>query len=205
MKKLSAFVILFTFIALLCMGGVSASWTYTDNYVGSINSSFNVNIGDFVWQGSEILPDDEEEELSHNALLLKIVDNVEGLNNPNSLLSQAVKKRFEDNYDTVSSSQQVSGGNLRNVFSSIEGFQYVGFLIEYVNDEEYYIYTYDHRDTTDLKVSVDTYLTHLHLREGKWVLSGGFAGTAISCVYDGKTNGPYKNTINPDSFLRNEN
>ena len=26
--------------------------------------------------------------------------------------------------------------------------------------------------------------------------------TAVSCVYDGKTKVPYKNTINPKSFLK---
>ena len=86
---------------------------------------------------------------------------------------------------------------VKNVFSTIEGFEYVGFLICYISDEEYYVYTYDHRDTSKIGVTVDTYLTHLHLREGKWVLSGGYAGTAISCQYDGKTNGPYKNTPKP--------
>ena len=116
-----------------------------------------------------------------------------------------MEKRFKDDYDTVASNQQVSGGNLRNVFSSVDGFENVGFLIEYINDEEYYIYTYDNRDTVKLKVSVPTFLTHVHLREGKWILSGGYEGTAISCVYDGKTNGPYKNTIDPDTFIRTTN
>ncbi len=200
-KAMRLFLVICSVVIVGSIGGISALWEYAANIVSPEQANQLVNIEEFYY--AENVPDDEEEELSHNALLLKVVDNVEGLNNPNSLLSQAVKNRFEDNYDTVSSSQQVSGGNLRNVFSSIEGFQYVGFLIEYVNDEEYYIYTYDHRDTTDLNAPVDTYLTHLHLRDGKWVLSGGFAGTAISCKYDGKTNGPYKNTINPDSFLRN--
>ena len=27
-----------------------------------------------------------------------------------------------------------------------------------------------------------------------------YEGTSVSCVYDGKTNGPYKNTINPKTF-----
>ena len=200
-KAMRLFLVICSIVIVGSIGGISALWEYAENIVSPQQANQLVNIEEFYY--AENVPDDEEGELSHNALLLKVVDNVEGLNNPNSLLSKAVQDRFEDNYDTVSSSQQVSGGNLRNVFSSIEGFEYVGFLIEYVNDEEYYIYTYDHRDTTDLKAVVDTYLTHLHLREGKWVLSGGFAGTAISCKYDGKTNGPYKNTIDPDTYIRN--
>ena len=98
-----------------------------------------MNLEEFYY--AENVPDDGEHELSHNALLVKIIDGDEGLNNSNSLLSKAVRERFEDNYDRVSSNQQVTGGNLKNEFSSIVGFENVGFLIYYVNDEEYYVYS----------------------------------------------------------------
>ena len=37
---------------------------------------------------------------------------------------------------------------------------------------------------------------------GQWVLSGGYQGTALTCDYDGKTNGPYKNTIDHTTWGR---
>lgn len=202
-KGLKLFYVICTTIMLFSIGGVFAFWEYATNTVNPTQTQQYLAMEEFYYQ--ENVPGDGKNELSHNALLLKIVDEDEGINNPNSLLSKALEKRFKDGYDTVASNQQVSGGNLRNVFSSVDGFENVGFLIEYINAEEYYIYTYDNRDTVNLRVSIPTYLTHAHMREGKWVLSGGFEGTAITCVYDGKTNGPYKNTINPDTYIRNQN
>ena len=202
-KMFKSIMIILGAIMICSIGGVFALWEYAIGVVDDNVSPYQLHIEEFYY--AENVPDDEEHELSHNALLMKIVDPVEGLNNPNSLLSNAVEKRFNGGYDNVCSSQQVTGGNLKNVFSTIEGFEYVGFLIRYISDEEYYVYTYDHRDTSKTGATVDTYLTHLHLREGKWVLSGGYAGTAISCQYDGKTNGPYKNTINPATYIRSAN
>ena len=199
-KMFKSVLVILRAIMICSIGGVFAFWKYATGVVDDNTLPYQLHIEEFYY--AENVPDDEEHELSHNALLMKIVDPVEGLNNPKSLLSNAVEDRFDDGYDNVSSSQQVSGGNLKKVFSTIKGFEYVGFLIVYVTDEEYYVYTYDHRDTSKIGVTVDTYLTHIHLRDGKWVLSGGFEGTAISCVYNGKTNGPYKNTINPDTYIR---
>ena len=134
---------------------------------------------------------------------MEIISDDNGLNNPNSLLSKAVKERFEDNYDNVSSNQQVSGGNLKNQFSNIEGFENVGFLIVFISDDEYYVYSYDNRDTTSIDKTIDTYLTHIHRnQEGLWYLHGGYEGTAVTCKYNGGTTGKYKNTIDPETYQR---
>lgn len=192
-------VVVFVILLIGSIGSVNALWTYF-NDVETVSNAQNFLMEEFYYV--ENVPDDEEHEISHNALLQKIVDKEEGLNNPNSLLSRAVRDRFEDDYNTVSSNQKVTGGNLKNVFSTIEGFEYVGFLIVKINDKEYYVYTYDNRNTTSIGRTIETYLTHLHLREGVWILSGGFQGTAVTIKYDGQTNGPYKNTINHTTFVR---
>ena len=153
----------------------------------------------------ENVPNDEEEEISHNALLLKVISGDEGLNNPESLLSNALSSRLDDNYDDVSSNQQVSGGNLRNVFASTEGFENVGFLVYFYSETEYYIFTYDNRDTSSLGKKIEVYKTIAVYQDGEWVLKGGYEGTAITVEYDGKTNGPYKNTIAFNSWLPVEN
>ena len=198
-KAMKMFLVICIAVMLGSFGGVSALWEYVGDVVNPTTMPHYLGMEEFYY--AENVPDDEEENLSHNNLLTKIVDVTDGLNNPNSLLSKALKERFED-YDNVSSNQQVSGGNLRNKFAEVDGYEYVGFLIVYKSEDHYEIYTYDNRDTVKLNISVPTYLTNVYLRNGEWVLSGGYEGTAVSVVYDGKTNGPYKNTINPDSFLK---
>ena len=198
-KLMKLFVAICSVVIISSFSGAFALWTYYDN-ASPLYSEQNMNLEEFYY--AENVPDDGEHELSHNALLEKIVDFNYGLNNYNSLLSKAVRERFGDGYDRVSSNQQVSGGNLKNVFSNIDGFENVGFLIYYVNDEEYYVYTYDNRETTKIGSTIETYLTHLHLREGKWILSGGFEGSATVCSYNGNTSGKYKNTIDPSTFVR---
>ena len=202
MKKiLRPLIVLFAMTTLCSIGGVNAIWHYAGGGVEGRSVQQNLMIEDFYY--AENVPDDNKEELSHNALLMKIISDVDGLNNPNSLLSQAVRKRFDNNYDTVSSNQQVSGGNLKNTFSNIEGFENVGFLIVYVEEDEYYIYTYDNRDTQSTGKTIDTYLTHIHKSsDGVWYLAGGYEGTAETCVYDGQTTGKYKNTIDPTTYQR---
>ena len=197
-KGLKLFYVICTTIMLFSIGGVFAFWEYATNTVNPTQTQQYLAMEEFYYQ--ENVPGDEKNELSHNALLLKIVDEDEGINNPNSLLSQAVEKRFKDDYDTVASNQQVSGGNLRNVFSSVDGFENVGFLIEYINAEEYYIYTYDNRNTTKTGSTISVFVTQTKYVNGEWRLYGGVEGTAEVCQYDGKTNGPYKNTIDPDTF-----
>lgn len=153
MKKLSAFVILFTFIALLCMGGVSASWTYTDNYVGSINSSFNVSIGDFVWQGSEILPDDEEEGLDHVWLIQNLVEGTTadgkeiGLNNPRSDLNEYINNRLEGGLGwkrNYFGSMAVTGEQeMEELFgAAAKGLSFI-IEVDENNSNIYYLYTTD--------------------------------------------------------------
>ena len=198
-KAMKTFLVICVAIMIGSFTGVSALWEYAANIVNPTSVQHFLGMEEFYY--AENVPDDEEENLSHNNLLVKIVDVTDGLNNPNSLLSKALKERFEE-YDNVSSNQQVSGGNLRNKFAEVDGYEYVGFLIVYKSDDHYEIYTYDNRDAVKLNISVPTYLTNVYLRDGKWVLSGGYEGTAVSVVYDGKTNGPYKNTINPGSFLK---
>ena len=187
--------------SLLSVSGVCALWEYSRGTVDNQYVYFQHEITDFYYP--ENLPTDDVNELDHSNLLELIISFSEGLNAPNSLLSKAIEDRKGD-YNDVSSNQQVSGGNLKNTFSNVEGCENVGFLIYFDSETQYSIYTFDNAQTTTTGIYIETYKTLAILKEGTWVLSGGYKGEAEVCKYDGKTNGPYKNTIYAPSWVRTE-
>ena len=189
---------LFLLLIILSVGGVYATFEYSRAAPTIQENNFQYGIEDFYY--AENLPSDEKGELYHGGLLEKIISNTEGINNPNSLLSNAIETRKEDYKNNVSSNQQVSGGNLKNTFSTVEGFEYVGFLLVFDSETQYSIYTFDNRLTQKRGDEIEAYKTYAILKEGVWVLYGGYKGVATVDVYDGKTNGPYKNTIAPASW-----
>lgn len=201
MKKIIKFLSpLFLLITTLSIGGVYATFEYARATPTIKEDNFTYSIEDFYYP--ENLPTDDEGELYHGGLLELVISEDEGINNPNSLLSNAIEARREDYKNNVSSNQQVSGGNLKNTFSTAEGFEYVGFLLVFDSDTQFSIYTYDNRLTHSKGEEIETYKTYAILKEGKWVLYGGYKGVATVDAYDGKTNGPYKNTIAPASWVR---
>lgn len=204
MKRLIKFLLpLLMLFTITTVAGVSAIWNFYGLAADTRNESMIHQIEDFYYP--ENLPTDEEGELYHGGLLDKIISADEGLNGSNTLLTKAVNDRKEDNKNTVCSNQQVSGGNLKNKFSTVEGFENVGFIIHFYSDTVYHIYTYDNRDTTAMGNDIVTYKTTAEKNEeGIWVLKGGYKGVATVVSYDGKTNGPYKNVINPLSWVKDE-
>lgn len=197
-KNMKKFIIVCSLLMVASVGGICASWQYSSGLVDSTSIRNDVELADLYYP--ENVPDDSENELSHHALLKLIVSETVGLNNSNSLLSRAVNDRIEDNKNNVSSSQQVTSGNLKNTFGNVSGYEYVGFLIVMTSDSLYDIYTYDHRDAENINTRIETFHTRAVLEDGKWVLRGGKQGSAIATVYDGKTNGKYKNTISPSTY-----
>ncbi len=101
MKKIFAFIMLAVLVSLLSVGSVSAMWTYTDDFVDGTGTQLDVGIGEFAWEGSDILPDEEELGLDHIWLVGNLVDGVTssgkeiGLNNPDSDLNEFINKRLE--------------------------------------------------------------------------------------------------------------
>lgn len=198
-KMFRKLIVLFSLFSIMLIGGVNAIWMYSNLPLDPVSDNNDVTIMEFYYP--ENVPDDDENQVSHNTLLQKIISFDEGLNAPNSLLTQAVNDR-KSKYDDVSSNQQVKGGALKNVFSSVEGFEYIGFLIYFYSDTEYRIFTYDNRHTTSVGQVIEVYMTKALYKDGQWVLSGGYQGTAVTCDYDGITNGPYKNTIDHTTWGR---
>lgn len=202
MKKIiNKLIPLLLMVSIFSICGVYALFEYSRATADSQNYNFDQpNVADFYYP--ENLPTDIEGELYHAGVLEKIVSFDEGINQPNSLLSKAIEDRKSDNKDNVSSNQQVSGGNLKNTFSTIEGFENVGFVIHFDSDTQYSIYTYNNNDTNTTGVYIEVYKTYAILKDGVWVLSGGYRGEAKVVSYDGKTNGPYKRVIDPATWSK---
>lgn len=198
-KKIIRYLPVLLLLFVVTISGVSALWNYATADPGEAKLSFRYEIEDFYYP--EDVPEDEENEESHNNLLQKIVDFEDGINNPNSLLSNALKDRMDDLKNNVCSNQQVSGGNLKNKFSNVDGYENVGFLIVFDSDVEYSVYTYRNQDTNRIGDIIETYLTKVYYRNGKWILSGGWKGQAEVTRYDGKTNGSYKNVIDYKTWI----
>ena len=197
-----------TTLPLLLLGsiatfsGVFALWSYFDAPADAQQSNFQHGIADIYY--NENVPDDDEEELNHGLLLEKIASFDEGINNPDSLLSKAIRDRLGEEADTVSSNHNVTGGNLKNQFSNIEGFENVGFLIHMESSDKYAIYTYKNEDTLRLNVRIEAFKTYANLIDGTWILHGGYQGSAIVIKYDANTNGKYKNCIDPETWIQAE-
>ena len=62
MRKIPSLIALLVLVSLLPVGGASAAWTYSGTTVDDVSSSLHITVSDFAWQGSEILPDEEELE-----------------------------------------------------------------------------------------------------------------------------------------------
>ena len=197
-KSFKKFIIICLLLMVASAGGIWATWEFATGPINPVEISNPVEIVDLYY--AENVPDDPGSDLSHHTLLQMIVDIEVGINNPNSLLSGAIEKRLDDEKNSVNSGQQVSGGNLKNTFGNIPGYEYVGFLIVMTSDTLYDIYTYDNRDTQQVNRIISVFWTQAVKENGTWVLRGGKEGTATSTVYDGNVSGKYKNTINPTSF-----
>lgn len=198
-KTFKKFVIICLLLIVASVGGIWATWKYATGPVDPITMPNNCEIVDIYYP--ENVPDDPDADLSHHTLLQRIISPEVGINNPNSLLSDAIEKRINvEEKNTVNSGQQVSGGNLKNTFGNILGYEYVGFLIVMTSDTVYDIYTYDNRDTQKVNRIISVFWTQAVKVDGTWVLRGGKEGTATTITYDGNISGKYKNTINPTSF-----
>ena len=93
------------FLLLLCLllvlssvGGVFAIWQYAEDPSASVADNVPFTLGEFKWEGSEILPDDVEGE-DHAWLIKSLVSGtlngkVIGLDNPDSALNEYISDRL---------------------------------------------------------------------------------------------------------------
>ena len=146
---------------------VNAKWFYGASMpVEGLLISYKLE--DFYWEGSGVLPEDEEHGENHIELLQNIInDSRYGLNSTsNTLLHNYLEKIG----DILYSEQQVSGGNLKHLMIDGTGAYALLFQIEFVSETEYNVYTYKQEDTEDYKIgeNIEVYFTKVSKVNGKW-------------------------------------
>ena len=186
-------------LTLLSTGGAFGAWVYSGMAPNPTNQDVGINIEDWYYNFTpeEGDPDYNPEE-NHDTLLQQIISDTKGINGSgSSLLNAVINSRFSEGYEDVTSNAHVTGGNLKNQFDFNTSFGKLDFLINFADPNRYEIYTYSssvhNMDVGDL---IEVYKTYAVLKDGKYVLSGGYKGYAPVAKYDGKTQGNKNMTIN---------
>ena len=178
-------------VLLLSTTGAYAAWIYCETplYPTSDNVQFGVDI--FHWEGSEVLPDDEEEGLAHATLIDRLINGEGiGLNSPDSYLNEQIRNRDRYwNRDTLGSMAITQGSALTTLFDL--NTENVTFLIQTVNSSTYYIFTtsLDLGENGSPTYAVGTtispiYRTTVNLVNGTWVATVTEEGSATSAYYE---------------------
>lgn len=153
MRKVVSIIVLCVLVSMLSIGGVSATWSYTEKRVDSADTSLNIGVGDFIWQGSEELPDDEEEGTDHAWLIQNLVDGSTsgdssiGLNDKNSTINDYINDRLQGGLGwkrNYFGSMAVTGDDeMEAIFGAAA--KGLSFIIEVDENDSnvYYIYTTD--------------------------------------------------------------
>ena len=144
--RLTALIILL--VCIFSVGGIYATWQYSNIGPMPSNVEVTVKLGEFNWAGSGDLPTDSEIGENHISLIQNIVDHAEhGLNANNSYLNEQIADRkdggigWSGGRDTLGSMAVSQSQELKEIFG-LEANN-LTFLIQFVSDTEYYIFTTD--------------------------------------------------------------
>ena len=155
MRKIPSLIALLVLVSLLLVGGASAAWTYSGTTVDDVSSSMHITVSDFIWQGSEILPDEEEEGHDHLWLIQNLVDGSTsgnssiGLNDPDSALNDYIADRLKgglgwrDGRNYFGSMAVTGEKEMEQLFgAAAKGLSFI-IEVDENNSNLYYIYTTD--------------------------------------------------------------
>lgn len=178
------------FMALFSVSSVFASWKFTKESVDSEGGIFDATINEFIYSPEEILPVVPGE--NHQDLMHEVLDNIKiGLNGSKDSLENAVNR-----YGVLYSFMNIQGGNLKHLFVTAAS-QRIEFVIQYINSDKYYLYTFEDDDLAAAGINVTeicVYRTTLEYVSGKWISTGAVIGHSVVRVLSGNR------TINPDEW-----
>ena len=138
--------LLMCLVMVLTVGGVYATWEYSN--IGPNPSSLNITLklGEFDWAGSGNLPTDDAIGEDHIALIQNIINHPEhGLNTSKSYLNEQIKDRqdggigWSGGRDTLGSMAVTQSEELTDIFGL--DANNLEFLIQFKSSTEYYIFT----------------------------------------------------------------
>lgn len=143
MSKILALLLLL--VSIFSVGGVYATWQYTNIGPNPGSTEISVRLGEFNWAGSGDLPTDSEIGEDHIALIQNIISHPDhGLNASGSYLNDQIEDR-ENRWtgggarDTLGSMAVTQSTELSEIFGL--DANNLTFLIHMVSDTERYIYT----------------------------------------------------------------
>lgn len=143
-RSLTCFVCL---IFLLSIGCVFADWHYSTDPPQEASDLLPLQVSEFTWEGSDILPDDIQGE-DHAWLINNLISgekngSVIGLDNPKSDLNEYIQDRLDGGLgwkrDYFGSMAVTGDAEMEALFGAAA--QGLSFIIQVVNDNEYYIFT----------------------------------------------------------------
>ena len=177
-------------VLLLSVSGVYASWKYAEMSLGSANGNFSLEMDVFHWQGSEILPDEEETGNAHVSLIDRIINGEGiGLNSSGSYLNEQIRTRDRWGRDTLGSMAITQGTALETLFDL--NTENVAFLIHMKSDTTYYIFTtsVDLGEREHPTHSIGSWITPIYRTEivkqnGTWIAVETLEGQAKSAYYE---------------------
>ena len=153
-------------------------------------------------------PEDEEQGLHHLSLLEAIIGAPNGLNGGSeSTLNKAISQRLEDNNEEIGGAQHMTGSTLKKVLQSA-GNENVNYIIHFLKQDEYDIYTWNIADATVIDSTITVYKAKAINIDGEWILGGGEEGTATvvdyAKFYNGKVAGGESTSIDYGSYIKKE-
>ena len=172
--------------------GVYAMWIYVEIPIGEKVGYMTFGMDMFHWEGSEVLPDDENTGHAHATLIDRIIngENI-GLNTPTSYLNDQIAYRLDryGGHDTLGSMAITQGTALSELFN-LET-ENVTFLIQMKTNDLYYIFTTSlelgekRNPTYRIGSSISPiYRTTVVKENGIWITTKTEEGSATSAYYE---------------------
>lgn len=167
-------------VLMLSVGGVFASWVYPVTTLEG--RSLVIKPTAFAWEGSDILPDDDQNSIGENHL--QLIDNIlfeasYGLNADKKPIIHNLLNRVGD---VVYAQQNVQGGNLKHLMiDNTDAFSLL-FQVEYVSNSEYNLYTYSAPLIRSAAIGerIEVFETVAKVNsEGVWQAVKSYVGTAV--------------------------
>lgn len=172
--------------ALLSCGGVYSSWLYAEKDTIGTEQEASLSIRSFEYKPEEVLPDEEEIGASHIELVNGLVGS-SGLNGGTfSYLNLQILYRKTFSLDTIGSMGIDQATRFEELFGASS--KNLAFLIWFVSDTEYYIFTLDKSLLGDGyavgKTLAPIYKTIVKKENGTWVTKTSTKGYATAAYYE---------------------